>query len=160
MHKLRNPIAVFIVAVLVVITIGVGAVGAVQSPKVYGPSWGRFSVAFARHDFQCPVRGIHGRTFNLPFECTTSMEAVSVFAIPLANPAKVARQRANIWRGATVSQRDADGLAVVTVGPECSHGQCRGAEVISNGRVLWYLLALSGSASGVEDFLASFQPIG
>jgi len=57
--------------------------------------------------------------------------------------------------------QDANGLSVITIGPQCTDGQCRAAEVVSNGRVLWYLLAFStGPASSVEDFLASFQPIG
>jgi hypothetical protein len=52
MRKLHHPIVAFVVAVLVAIGIGVGVVAAVQSPKVYGPSWGRFSAVFPGHVYQ------------------------------------------------------------------------------------------------------------
>jgi len=47
MRKVKHPIAVFVVAVLAVIGIGVGVVAASTSKPVYGPSWGRFSAAFS-----------------------------------------------------------------------------------------------------------------
>lgn len=63
--------------------------------------------------------------------------------------------------GVTEVVQDGNGFSVTTVGPQCSNGQCRAAQVISNGRALWELLAVSaGPASTVEGFLASFQPIG
>ena len=49
MRKLHHPIAVFVGAVLAVIGIGVGVIAAATSQQVYGPSWGRFSVAFSGH---------------------------------------------------------------------------------------------------------------
>jgi hypothetical protein len=49
MRNLRHPIAMFVVAVLVVIGIGVGVVAATTNQKVYGPSWGRFAAAFPGH---------------------------------------------------------------------------------------------------------------
>jgi len=45
-RTIRHPITMFVTAILVVIGIGVGVVAATTSQKVYGPSWGRFSVAF------------------------------------------------------------------------------------------------------------------
>jgi len=46
MRKLHHPITVFIVIVLAVIGIGVGVVVTATGQRVYGPSWGRFTVAF------------------------------------------------------------------------------------------------------------------
>ena len=46
MRTVRHPIAMFIMAVLVVIGIGIGVVAVTQTSKVYGPSWGRFTAAF------------------------------------------------------------------------------------------------------------------
>ena len=54
-----------------------------------------------------------------------------------------------------------NGIAITTIGPQCTKVQCRAAEVVSDGRVVWGLLAVSdGSMSAVEGFLASFGPIG
>src|SRR5579863_9103098 len=46
MRTLRHPIVVFVTAVLVVISIGVGIVAGTQTSKVYGPQWGQFTVNF------------------------------------------------------------------------------------------------------------------
>jgi hypothetical protein len=40
------------VAVLVVIGIGVGVVAVIETQTVYGPSWGKFTAAFAGHVYQ------------------------------------------------------------------------------------------------------------
>jgi hypothetical protein len=62
---------------------------------------------------------------------------------------------------ATENERDGDGFAVITIGPQCTDGQCRTSEVVSNGRLLWELLAFSaGPPNTGENFLASFEPIG
>jgi hypothetical protein len=54
-----------------------------------------------------------------------------------------------------------NGLTVVDFAPRCGYGQCQAEIVVSNGRVLWDVLAASnGPASTVEAFLDSFQPIG
>ena len=45
--RIRHPIAAFVVIILAVIAIGVGVVAVTQTSKVYGSSWGRFSVAFS-----------------------------------------------------------------------------------------------------------------
>src|ERR1019366_2541010 len=47
MRKLKHPIAVFVMTVLIVIGIGVGVVAATTSQKVYGPSWGQFTASFS-----------------------------------------------------------------------------------------------------------------
>jgi hypothetical protein len=49
LRKVQHPVALFIIAVLVVIAIGVGVVAVTQASKVYGPSWGRFAAAFPGH---------------------------------------------------------------------------------------------------------------
>ena len=54
MRTIRHPITMFVTAILVVIGIGVGVVAATTSQKVYGPSWGRFSVAFPGRVNQYP----------------------------------------------------------------------------------------------------------
>jgi hypothetical protein len=46
MHKVRHPVALFIVTVLAVIGIGIGVVAATQTSKVYGPPGARFTVTF------------------------------------------------------------------------------------------------------------------
>ena len=54
-----------------------------------------------------------------------------------------------------------NGLTVLTFGPFCGYGRCQAELVVSNGRVLWDVLAAaSGPASIVMNFLVSFQPIG
>lgn len=55
MRELKHPIALFLIAVLVVIGIGVGVVAATTHEKIYGPPWGRFTVAFPGRVF-----GYHG----------------------------------------------------------------------------------------------------
>ncbi len=45
-HKLRHPIATFVVTVLAVIGIGVGVVAATTTEPVYGPPGARFTVTF------------------------------------------------------------------------------------------------------------------
>jgi hypothetical protein len=91
-----------------------------------------------------------------------------VWAVLPATTAKVAARQ---WSrkvkkvffglGATESERDGNGFAVVTIGPQCADRQCGTSEVVSNGRVLWELLAFSaGQPNTGENFLASFEPIG
>lgn len=54
-----------------------------------------------------------------------------------------------------------NGLTVVDFAPRCGYGQCQAEIVVSNGRVLWDVLAASnGPATTVGAFLASFAPIG
>ena len=189
-RKLRHPITNFIVTVLMVTGIGVGVVAAVQAPKVYGPSWGRFSAAF-----NGPVCGLPGLiprgsatyTEASPIYFETSSKLTHRCAVrwtgyaPLALPSSL--DSVDVWghvvtasamRGYVLLDRlllfsgrasehveHVNGFVVTTLGPKCMSGSCRDVEYVSNGRVLWTLTAISPeSVSAVEDFLASFQPIG
>lgn len=60
MRTLRHPITVFIVTILIVIAVGVGIAAITQTSKVYGPSWGRFSVAFPGPECRYPLPGGSG----------------------------------------------------------------------------------------------------
>ena len=63
--------------------------------------------------------------------------------------------------GATEHDGNANGFVVALIGPRCIGDQCQAAEVVSNGKVLWELLAISkGPESTVDSFLDSFQPLG
>jgi len=63
--------------------------------------------------------------------------------------------------GAHQAVQAENGFSVTTIGPECGHGQCKAAEVVTNGRAIWSLLAVSGGPpSEVAHFLASFEPVG
>ena len=199
MHKLQHPIAMFVLAVLAVIGIGVVVVAATTGQLVYGPSWGRFSAAFAGRVFEHRGYGmvsVPGAPQDLtPFSSSVILR-LPVFAYSTAStpwiayatgsylspneldvgvegviPAKLAdvvvRQTvspmARVLFGPRVTEDEqaANGFSVITIGPQCSNGQCRAAQVISNGRVLWWLLAISaGPASTVERFLDSFRPLG
>jgi hypothetical protein len=56
---------------------------------------------------------------------------------------------------------NANGFVVAIISPQCLEDQCRGVEVVSNGRVIWSVVAFSnGSLNAVESFLDSFAPIG
>jgi hypothetical protein len=196
-RKLHHPIAMFIVAVLAVICIGVGVVAVTQTSKVYGPSWGRFSVAFRGRVYMFPghtsvtVSGSNASspvwstvTLEFPFEysiastpttfcavgvaCDPNELDASVLRVTSGQPGVVAVHQmgsalAKVDFAARVAEveQNANSLSVIMIGPQCRDDQCRDAEVVSNGRVLWCLLAFSkGSVSTVEGFLASFQPIG
>ena len=52
MRTVQHPIAMFVIVVLVVIAIGAGVVAVTTNQKVYGPSWGRFTVAFPGRVYQ------------------------------------------------------------------------------------------------------------
>jgi hypothetical protein len=59
----------------------------------------------------------------------------------------------------TQNEQVVNELAVTTLGSQWTNGQCSAAKVVSNGQVVWTLTA-KGSMSAVENFIASFQPIG
>jgi hypothetical protein len=195
MRKLKHPIAMFVVAVLVVIGVGVGVVAATTNQRIYGPSWGRFSVAFTGHVYEYrghtsvtggpsgPSAFPSTLTLEFPFEYSTASSPAIFCGVGVAcypneldasvlhvsgEPRNVAVQqmgsalvKTDFGAGVPEVRQNANGLSVDTIGPQRTNDQCRGAEVVSNGRALWYLLAFSkGPASTVEDFLASFQPIG
>ena len=194
MRKLHHPIAVFVGAVLAVIGIGVGVIAAATSQQVYGPSWGRFSVAFSGHVQVVHFGPIDSASYGDSLRYTTTFYYANqrfngwVAYAPLSGVMLPTDLRAVVvaevtrhvhgselatWQIAhptggylsgTRPDKDrtvVNGLAVLTLGPRCGYGQCQAEIVVSNGRVLWDVLAASsGPASAVEGFLASFQPIG
>ena len=191
MRTIRHPITMFVTAILVVIGIGVGVVAATTSQKVYGPSWGRFSVAFPGRVNQYPghltVTFASGSSDSSPFRSTMTLRFTDftysndysgwVGYAPMPGVLAQSDLRVSVEPGIAVrmvvgsvrkafpgvleDQQHADGFSVVTFGPRCESGLCSAAEVVSNGRVLWYLLAFSSRpAIAVQGFLDSFQPIG
>ena len=190
MHALKHPIMTFAITILAVIAVVVGVVAATTNQKVYGPSWGRFSVAFSGPVCGLPFpipRGSARYTETSPIYFETSPQLTDKCAInwtgyaPLALPSSldsvdvwgrvvtasamrryVRLERLLLFNGrASEHVEQANGFAVTTLGPECARGSCSGVEYVSNGRVLWTLTAISPrSLNAVEDFLASFQPIG
>lgn len=177
MHKLRHPIVMFVVTVLAVIGIGVGVGAATTNQKVYGPPWGRFSVAFPG-----PIRGDGGRTSTQegtvrPYSVysysnspsgwrghtpylSESVSVVGGGAIRRVLPSTIVSMSAG-YPNASIAEQQMNGFSVVTFGPSRRLGPWAAASVTSNGRVLWAVVAVStASRDAVEDFLASFQPIG
>ena len=197
-RKLHHPIATFVVTVLAIIAIGVGIVAATTNQKLYGPSWGRFSVAFSGRVYESQrlrsmtIGGDLCGSMPLRSSSTQVVPPLSAFSysneqpvgwvsyVPLTGEISPSNRRAvsvSVGVSARVVVRGekcaffktgviehdqhANGLAITTVGPQCTSGQCRAAKVVSDGRVVWRLLAFSnGSPSTVERFLDSFQPIG
>lgn len=198
MRKLRHPITVFMMGVLVVIAIGVGVVVATTNQKVYGPFWGRFTVAFSgRLDVALsgPVTSASSNdpmrytsTFyyaNQPFNgwvayaplsnslAQTSIVPPGLRAVVVTEVARDVPGSSSAKRlvadppggylsvpGVSKDERVVNGLRVITLGPVCRDAHCDGELIVSNGRVAWDVLASNGSASNVESFLDSFQPIG
>jgi hypothetical protein len=190
MPTVRHPITMFVVVVLAVIGIGVGVVAATTNQKVYGPSWGRFSVAFPGLLYGCQtpatVRGASSATVKHTnagiFSCANVPNGWTGYA-PLVNPSELysvtgvdasgggaisallasAVRSDNGFFQARVTQsvQDANGFMVMTLGPQCANGECTEVRVVSKGQVVWELFAMSkGPVSTVERFIASFQPIG
>ena len=79
MAKLSHPIAAFVATVLAVIGIGVGVVVVAQAPRVYGPSWGRFTAAFSgpvylrRGRTSTSYNPLGGAGVPSPFHCTVTL---------------------------------------------------------------------------------------
>lgn len=168
-------------AVLVVIAVGAGVLAATSHPRVYGPSWGRFTVSFGG-----PVYGSHatdgffaygnhrvGWVAYAPLTnsiAPTDVEAVTVEnEVPLVfSPSSLQQmaltnRAAFFARDATENIQNTNGLWVATIGPQCPNGQCRAILLVSNWRALWdVFVALSGpnAKSRVESFVASFGPVG
>jgi hypothetical protein len=197
MRTVRHPITMFVVTVLAVIGIGVGVVAATTNQKVYGPPWGRFRVAFPGQVYVAQAHRKVLVPSGLPLDVTSFsysnqphpgwvayaplsgtfepsvLQLVSVVArVPLTGNGslqQIVRSIKTVFFRAGVSEsvQDTNGLSITTIGPQCEGTLCTGAEVVSNGRVLWDVLAISemeavskGPASTVEGFMASFQPIG
>ena len=188
MRKLHHPIAVFVVAVLAVIGIGVGVVAATTSQKVYGPSWGRFSAAFsgrASAGKELPLLGVPRRGIETPttvsffayknftgwtgYEPLTVVDSDTVLVerVSQAGFMSSLRQLVRVIKDGFLSAhvtedvQHANGFLVVAIGPACTRLLCQGALLVSNGRTLWELSASSpGQSNQVQDFFASFQPVG
>jgi hypothetical protein len=180
-HTVRHPITTFIIAVLVVIGIGVGIVAITQTSKVYGPSWARFTAAFTGHVYETEEHSTAGGTITgTAFYYATrpghwfsysprsgasyqkNLRAVSVMEPELPYQDAVLTFKRYFFRvGVTERVQDGQGWLISTLGPQCENGQCNVARFVSKGQVLWSMFAFSkGPVSTVEDFLASFQPIG
>ncbi len=176
--RLRHPIATFIMAVLVVIGIGVGVVAATTNQKVYGPFWGRFTVAFPgpvyEESFRPPVPqpameyyslgGWHSARSRLPG--FSIAEAVSAEHVRL-------RVSAQDFRNVFVELKDGipvlptkhtqqvNGFLLTRLGPQCQGHSCQEVLVVSHNGTSWILSTLSLVGLGpMEAFMDSFQPIG
>jgi len=182
-RKLKHPIATFVVAVLVVIGIGVGVVAATTSQTVYGPSWGRFTVAFPGHACGPPFpigtksRVIYEFAPSLPSKCAVDWTGYAPLAYPVklysvdvwghivtpsAMRGYVRLDRNLLFSGHVAEQvRNVNGFVMTTLGPKCTNSGCTGVAYISNGRVMRTLTVISPqSVSTVQAFMDSFEPIG
>jgi hypothetical protein len=186
-RTVRYPIAMFVMAALAVIAIGVGVVAAVTNPNVYGPSWGRFSAAFTGHVYESQehstVRVSGGRTRTLTLFSYSNQPHSGWYAYsPQGTPGVFGAydrysisveegmpvrllasgdKKAFFGPGVTEDDQSANGFSLATIGPECSDGECNAAEVMSNGRVVWNVEAFwEGPRRTIASFLASFEPIG
>lgn len=190
-RRLKHPITVFIVTVLVVIGIGVGVVAATTDQTVYGPPWGRFTVSFSGHVYQTKVRSkisFFGKPNVSPTSVTVTsfsysnqphfgwyayapgtgavFSAYDQYSVSVSNWLPM-RQVLNsdrkdfFRRGVIEDDQIANGLSVVTIGPQCADGECNAAKVVSSGRVVWNVEAFwNGPASTVQGFVDSFAAIG
>ncbi len=180
LRKVRHPITGFVIAVLVVIGVSVGVVAATTNQKVYGPPGGRFTVAFpgrvSEHRigpslwgfFYPPLSG-HSSfawTAYAPRPLPSTLFSVTVLGSPLGRNYALSLEESFVsagWfqKGVAEVEQHANGIDITTLGPQCIRGSCRAVELVSNGRVDWELKAISPrSEDPVEDFIASFQPIG
>jgi hypothetical protein len=181
-QQLRHPVAAFAAAVLVVIGIGVGVTAATSTSKLYGPSWGQFTVAFPGRvcGLPYPIRatGLYFETSSdlndkcaihwtgyAPLALPTELDSVEVYGRVVTASAMRSYVRSNdsllFGDTATENHESANGFVITTLGPQCARGTCRAVEYVAKGRVLWTLTAIAkGSVSVVEGFLSSFQPIG
>jgi hypothetical protein len=76
MRSVRHPITMFVVVVLAFIGIGVGVVAVTRAQKVYGPTWGRFTVAFSGQVFRYPPHtseAISDGSSSSAFESTVTL---------------------------------------------------------------------------------------
>ena len=175
MHKLKHPIATFVVTVLIVIAIGVGIVAATTSQTVYGPSWGRFTAAFSglAHEERLPVAealtnayyysfgGSGGWTSQVPFG-----DGVSAHHIAKVHLSQYVRETVFDLESAfpmrpTESTEHINGFQLTRLGPLCKGTNCQEDLFVLRSGTCWDVWAASAVGLGpVENFLASFQPIG
>ncbi len=170
-QTLRHPIVMFVITVLTVIGIGVGIVASTTNQKVYGPSWGRFSASFPGHVYsyqsttiiKFPYFSYSTGPGSIVYPPLSKAARASLLGVSVVRGAQ-ARQFADnerLFSGVAVHHQSANGFSVVTTDPLCTKGTCAVVEYILHGPVLWTLVAVSkGPASNVENFLASFAPIG
>ena len=182
MHKLRHPIALFIITVQIAIGVGVGVVAVTQTSKAYGPSWGQFTASFSGKVYVQPATHQPGHTTsfiyaNQPWSGWVAYSPLGIAAPPGLRAVIVTEGSPPTIQSASALRRLADGerrlfgpgqphisqangFTVVTIGPRCAGGPCQAQMIVSNGRVVWDMLVFSNeSPSTVESFLASFQAI-
>ena len=119
MRTVQHPIAMFVIVVLVVIAIGAGVVAVTTNQKVYGPSWGRFTVAFPGRVYQ--YRGHTSMTGGS--SGATSFQSTLEFPFEYSIANRLAHARAsttlNVYAHAMPGgdRAAAEGLAQRLVGP-------------------------------------------
>lgn len=188
MRLLRHPLATFMLSVLVVIGLGVAVVAATTDQEAYATSWARFTAAFPGRVYVAHQRPstspLNGLGAALPVSANTvTYSNEPAFALKstngvlfvevttgitadlennLAMRLKVAAYGEDVFQpGVTVAEEVANGLTVITFGPQCASGLCSAMRIVFSNRALWTLGATSTAPpSTVESFLDSFEPIG
>lgn len=179
MRKLRHPIAVFVVTVLVVIGIGVGVVVATTNQKVYGPSWGRFTVAFSSRVQEQPLtQTVFNYDSSVIYEGRNPFlhgriaidDHVTTYQVSEDVSGDYLREAALGYQGAlpvplpSEPRQDTEhvnGFRFLRLGPSCARTFCEGVWIVVQNRTTWVLTATSFLGLGpVSAFLNSFQPIG
>jgi hypothetical protein len=173
------------VVVLAIIGIGVGVVASTTNQKLYGPSWGRFTVAFPGrvYGFQTVQRGSNsmrsmsaasfdyatfpqGWTGYAPLSIPNELDAVHGVAprgTGSAFAGAVVRSAKNLYfhAGVAESVQAENGYVTTTIGPLCINSECKEIRVVTNDHAFWEVAAFSRApVSTVESFIESFQPIG
>ena len=180
MHKLRHPIAMFMVTVLVVIGIGVGVVAATTSQRVYGPPGARFTVTFpgrvSEQYMKLPAPDIGvGYNSNGPYTGrppTQSSIIDSVSAQYLSNGISMHGLRAlvlsfksaaglSLARLMTETTEQVNGFRFTRLGPACEQTLCLEILIVVHDRAIWILssTATGGYLATWRNLFDSFQPI-
>jgi hypothetical protein len=175
MRKLNHPIAVFVVAVLVVIGIGVGVVAAVQTSKIYGPSWGRFTAAFPGRVYGGEGLSTGQLAGNVYFHSSESYAGRAgrpgvlitdgVSAHQILEPQQVSELVLEVKRTfpvrLTESTEHINGFLTTRLGPIWVQRSCDEVLIVVHNRTCWFLSATSSVGCGsVVAFMDSFEPIG
>ena len=179
MRELKHPIALFVGAVLVAVGVGVGVVAATQTQTVYGPSWGRFSVAFPSrvqeqsvrymaqtavaydssviYEVQNPI--LHGRT---AIEDHVSALHVSE-DVSRHDLREMVRRQPGPFPLPLPSQHteQVNGFLSLRGGPLCAQNLCEELLIVVRNRTMWVLWAISFLGLGpVENFVIRSSPSG
>jgi hypothetical protein len=188
MRNLHHPIAVFVVAVLIVIGIGVGVLAAQGTPKgtyvvagcrfsdasvqTYGPPGSRFAAEFPmqpteRHavpgEFRLMFRVSEPRR-GRGYGCIDAVVVEPAHDFPsLAFGTHYSiYDQAHRWHLKVISQRA--GTFRVTVWQfqpvHCYAYRCIGTLLAADGPTVWVVGGGDDYAGPVRNFLASFHPIG